>query len=77
MYVCMYVFIYLFEREREGERERARGAGAMNKEKSRRGRSRLPTEQGADVKLALRTLGSGPEPKADVQPLSHPGAPFK
>ena len=25
--------------------------------------------------LNLRTLGSQPEPKADAQPLNHPGAP--
>ena len=28
-----------------------------------------------DVGLDPRTQGSGPEPKADAQPLSHPGAP--
>ena len=28
-----------------------------------------------DVVLDPRTLGSLPEPKADAQPLSHPGAP--
>ena len=28
-----------------------------------------------DVGLDPRTLESRPEPKADVQPLSHPGAP--
>ena len=27
-----------------------------------------------DVGLDPRTPGSGPEPKADAQPLSHPGA---
>ena len=26
--------------------------------------------------LDPRTLGSGPEPKADAQPLSHPGVPI-
>ena len=31
--------------------------------------------QGADVGLDPRTPGSGPEPKADAQPLSHPGVP--
>ena len=30
----------------------------------------------SDVGLNLRTPGSRPEPKADTQPLSHPGAPF-
>ena len=29
----------------------------------------------ADVGLDLGTLGSGPEPEADTQPLSHPGIP--
>ena len=29
-----------------------------------------------DTRLAPRTLRSQPEPKADTQPLSHPGAPF-
>ena len=28
-----------------------------------------------DVGLNPRTLGSHPEPKADAQPLSHPGVP--
>ena len=28
-----------------------------------------------DAGLDPRTLGSQPEPKADAQPLSHPGAP--
>ena len=28
-----------------------------------------------DVRLDLRTPGSRPEPKADAQPLSHPGTP--
>ena len=27
-----------------------------------------------DAELHLRTLGSQPEPKANAQPLSHPGA---
>ena len=31
--------------------------------------------QGAWCGLDPRTLGSWPEPKADVQPLSHPGVP--
>ena len=29
-----------------------------------------------DVGLDPRTLGSYPEPKADAQPLSHPGVPW-
>ena len=39
-----------------------------------RGRSRLPTE--SDVGLDPGTLGSLPEPRADAQPLSHPGVPL-
>ena len=31
-------------------------------------------EKGRDIDTE-RTLGSGPEPKADTQPLSHPGVP--
>ena len=38
-----------------------------------RGRSRLPA--GIPMRDYPRTLGSLPEPKADAQPLSHPGAP--
>ena len=33
-------------------------------------------EAETDVGLDPRTLGSQPEPKADAQPLSHPGALF-
>ena len=38
-----------------------------------RGRSRFPVEP--DARLDPRTPGSGPEPKADTQPLSQPGVP--
>ena len=31
--------------------------------------------QGPDVRLDPRAPGSQPEPKADAQPLSHPGIP--
>ena len=41
-----------------------------------RGRSRLPAEE-PDAGLNPRTPGSCPEPKADAQPLSHPGVPDK
>ena len=43
------------------DRERVRDTG--------QGRSGLPAE------LDPRILGSHPEPKADAQPLGHPGAP--
>ena len=38
-----------------------------------RGRSKIQAGE-PDAGLDLRTLGSQPEPKADTQPLSHPGA---
>ena len=38
-----------------------------------RGKSRLPGEP--DARLHSRTPGSRPEPKADIQSLSHPSAP--
>ena len=59
--------IYLRERERDST---SREGG-----KQREGRSRLPSEQGANVGLDPRTPGSGPEKKADA--LSHPGAPVR
>ena len=61
------LFIYLTEIETASERgNTSRGSG--------RGRSRLIAEQ-PDVGLNPITLGSRPEPKADAQPLCHPGAP--
>ena len=42
---------------------------------SGRGRGRLIAEE-PDVGLDPITLGSRPEPKADAQPLCHPGAPI-
>ena len=55
-------FIYLSTRDTQTEPEiQAEGeAGSM---------------QGARVGLDPRTPGSRPEPKADAQPLSHPGVP--
>ena len=53
------------ERERERERERQR---------HRQREKQAPCGE-PDEELNPRTLESGPEPKADAQPLSHPGAP--
>ena len=39
-----------------------------------RGRSRLPEEP--DAGLDPRVLGSQPKPRAEAQPLSHPGFPY-
>ena len=49
------------ERHRERQRHRQRKKQAFCMEH--------------DAGLFPRTLGSGPEPKADAQPLSHPGVP--
>ena len=49
---------------RDTHRKRGRDTG--------RGRSRPPRKE-PDTGLNLRTPGSRPEPKADIQPLSHPG----
>ena len=54
-------FIYLFMRDTERQRHRGREKQAPCRE--------------PDVGLDPRTLGSQPEPKADAQPLSHPGVP--
>ena len=51
----------------ERDTKRGRGTG--------RGRSRLPAGR-TNAELDPRTPGSCPEPKADAQPLSHPGAPL-
>ena len=56
-------FIYLFMRDRDRERQR-------HKQREKQDPRREP-----DAGLDPRTPGSGPEPKADVQPLSHPGVP--
>ena len=60
-----YLFMIVTHREREREREaetQAEGeAGSMHRE--------------PDVGFDPRSPGSRPEPKADAQPLSHPGVP--
>ena len=50
---------------RDTERERQR----------HRQREMQVLHQESDAELDPRTPGSHPEPKADAQPLSHPGAP--
>ena len=57
------VFKILFIHERHRERQRPR-------QREKRAPCREP-----DVGLGPRTPGSPPEPKADAQPLSHPGVP--
>ena len=52
-------------RDRDRERERQR---------HRQGEKQVPCGE-PDGGLDPRTPGSCPEPKADVQPLSHPGIP--
>ena len=54
-------FIYSWETQRQRQRHRQREKQATCVE--------------PDAELDPKTLGSWPEPKADTQPLSHPGAP--
>ena len=61
-FLRFYLFIHKRQRERERERERQR---------HRQREKQVPCRE-PDVGLNPRMLGSGPEPKADTQPLSHP-----
>ena len=63
-YIFFKDFIYLFMRHTHTHRGRDIGMG----------RSRLPAGE-PNVGLDPRILGPRPEPKADTQPLSHPGVP--
>ena len=63
MYKKILSFFYLFIRERH--RERGRDTG----------REKQAPHGEPVAELDSRTPGSGLEPKADTQPLSHPGAP--
>ena len=60
-FLRFYLFIHERYRERQIQRQREKQAP-----------SRKP-----DAGLDSRILGSCPEPKADAQPLSHPGIPVK
>ena len=60
-FLRFYLFIHESHRERERPRHRQREKQAPRGE--------------SDVGLDPGTLESGPEPKADAQPLSHPGVP--
>ena len=68
IYLFIYIyffkdFFYPFMRDTQRERQRQR-------QKEKQAPCREP-----NVGLHPRTLGSCPEPKADIQPLSHPGVP--
>ena len=54
-------YLYIHERHRDRQRHRQRGKQAPCRE--------------PDAGFNPRTPGSHPEPKADAQPLSHPGVP--
>ena len=67
MYFCVFLKrFYLFIHERQRERECVAETEAEGKAGSM---------QQPDVGPDSGTLGSHPEPKADAQPLSHPGIP--
>ena len=63
--LCFFfkILIYLFMRDRERERQRYR-----QREKQAPGRE-------PNMGLDPGSRGSEPQPKADTQPLSHPGVP--
>ena len=61
VFVLFFLRCYLFMRDTERERHRQRKKEAP---------CRKP-----DVGLDAGTPGSYPDPKADAQPLNHPGAP--
>ena len=72
LYVVHISFLkkfYLFMRGRERERERER-----ERQRHRQRKKQVPCRE-PDVGLDPGTPGSRPEPKADAQPLSHPGIP--
>ena len=66
--ICLQIFfffflkiLFIYERHREREKERHRQ------------REKQPSSREPDVGLHARVLESCPKPKADAQPLSHPG----
>ena len=59
-------YLFIHERHRERKRERQR-----HRQREKQAPCREP-----DVGLDPRTPRSCPEPKADAQPLSHPGVPL-
>ena len=61
LFILKILLVYSQETQRETQRHRQRDKQA-------------PYEE-PDVGLDPKTPGSQPEPKADAQPLSHPGAP--
>ena len=62
-YYFLKILLFIHQRHRERQRQRQREKQAPCRE--------------PDVGLDPRTSGSWPEPKADAQPLSHPGLPHK
>ena len=65
IYLFLKIF-YLFMRETERQRQRQRHRQREEKQ--------VPCKK-PNVGLDSGNPGSGPEPKADAQPLSRPGAP--
>ena len=65
IHTLFFLSVYLFMRNRERESERQR---------YRQREKQVPCRK-PNMGLDLGTPGSRPEPKADAQPLSHPGIP--
>ena len=65
--------ILLFEKERKRKREKEKEKEKEHEQED--GQSEREKQTPLDVGFDARTLGSHPEPKADTQPGSHPGAP--
>ena len=66
IFICHKIFfkkiLFMKDAEREAETQAEEEAGS-------------PWSREPNVGLSPRTPGSLPEPKADAQPLSHPGVP--
>ena len=62
MFVYLSVYLFIYDRHRERQRHRQREKQAPCREPG--------------VGLDPQTRGSRPEPKAEAQPLNHPGVPI-
>ena len=66
-FVFLRFYLFIHERQRQTERER---------EAETQAEGEAGSMQGARCGTQSQDPESGPEPKADAQPLSHPGVPM-